>query len=114
MTVKVFLAQNMRLSMEKTVLRNRDRTIIISTILKVTGNGATKTKIMYLSQLSYKQLGDYLPYLLDIKLIEFDEDSKLYYTTDKGKILLKKIEEIMEVLGTTGGSAGAPDKRRKG
>lgn len=43
--------------MEKTVLRNRDRTIIISTILKVTGNGATKTKIMYLSQLSYKQLG---------------------------------------------------------
>ena len=87
-----------KICMNQAVMRQRDRTAILAIMLRIAEHGASKTKIMYLSQLTYKQLNLYIPYLLDRKLLDFDEESRLYQTTAPGKDLLRKIEEITQKL----------------
>ena len=46
--------------------------------------GVRMTKVMYASFLSYAQVIYYLRYLIDNKLLEYDELNKIYKTTGKG------------------------------
>ena len=64
---------------------NRSRTDIISSILKIANGGvSTKTKIMYQAFLSHAQMKDYLIFLTQHDLIEYDVDAQVYKTTEKG------------------------------
>jgi predicted transcriptional regulator len=64
---------------------NRSRTDIISSILKIANGGvSTKTKIMYQAFLSHAQMKDYLIFLTQHDLIDYDVNAQVYKTTEKG------------------------------
>ena len=82
------------------VVRNnskyRSRLQIIADILIVAEDGAKKTRIMYQANLSYDLLKRYLAETLEADLISVDKDKKIYVTTGKGKVFLKKYEEYCD------------------
>jgi predicted transcriptional regulator len=82
-------------------MKNRSRTEIAGSILESANGGATKTKIMYKSFLSYAQLKEYLSVLIENNLIECLEGTQTYKTTEKGLNFLKMYNEIGELLQTT-------------
>ena len=65
---------------------NRSRDDIISDILEVASGGgiATKMGIMYQAFLSHAQMKDYLIFLTQHDLIDYDVDAQVYKTTEKG------------------------------
>jgi predicted transcriptional regulator len=80
-------------------MRYRRRDEIIRSILdSTTGDGTTKTRIMYSSFLSYPQLVEYLNYLTDHSLIAHDNSAKTYKITAKGIKLLNICNEIEEMV----------------
>lgn len=78
-------------------MKYRNRTEIISNILNAANGGISKTKIMYKAFLSYAQIKEYLPILLENNLLELDDGGK-YRTTEKGMRFLKMNEEIQELI----------------
>ncbi len=78
-------------------MKYRNRTEIISNILNAANGGISKTKIMYKAFLSYAQIKEYLPILLENNLLELDDTGK-YRTTEKGVRFLKMNEEIQELI----------------
>ena len=79
-------------------MKYRGRTEIVATILEAANGGTTKTKIMYLAFLSYNQLKEYLSVLKENNLIEYNEGTQTYKTTEKGLNYLKMKNEIGELL----------------
>jgi predicted transcriptional regulator len=79
------------------LMKYRNRPEIISNILYAANGAASKTKIMYKAFLSYAQIKEYLPMLLEKNLLELEEDGK-YRTTEKGIQFLKMNEEIQELI----------------
>lgn len=80
--------------------KNRDRTDIIRQILDIT-NGTeniTKTKFMYKTFLSYRQLKEYLMLLTEKDLLSYDPLAQRYTTTEKGKRLLRFCTELNEMM----------------
>jgi predicted transcriptional regulator len=82
-------------------MKYRGRTEIVATILEAANGGATKTKIMYVAFLSYNQLKEYLSVLKENNLIEYNEGTQTYKTTEKGLNYLKMKNEIGELLHIT-------------
>ena len=80
--------------------RNRNRLSIIAEVLDVARRGSGKTKIMYRASLSFSQISDYLPFLLDANLLEAVGNPKRrsYKTTNKGLRYLQYYMEIGELL----------------
>jgi predicted transcriptional regulator len=78
-------------------VKYRNRTEIISNILNAANGGISKTKIMYKAFLSYAQIKEYLPILLENNLLTLGPDGK-YRTTEKGIRFLKMNEEIQELI----------------
>jgi predicted transcriptional regulator len=72
----------------------------VGSILDSANGGATKTKIMYKSYLSYVQLKEYLSVLIENDLIENLGGTQTYKTTEKGLNFLKMYNEIGELLRT--------------
>jgi predicted transcriptional regulator len=81
-------------------MKNRSRNEIVGSILESANGGATKTKIMYKSYLSYVQLKEYLSVLIENDLIENLGGTQTYKTTEKGLNFLKMYNEIGELLRT--------------
>ena len=79
-------------------MKNRSRTEIVGNILNAANGGATKTKIMYISFLSYNQLKDYLSAMIENTLLEYLEGTRTFKTTEKGLNFLKTHNEIGELL----------------
>ena len=78
-------------------MKYRSRTEITVLILEAANGGATKTKIMYKSFLSYAQLKEYFTMLIENALIEYEEKIlNMYRTTEKGLRLLKIYNQIEE------------------
>jgi predicted transcriptional regulator len=77
---------------------HRSRTEIAAQILEAAIGGTTKTKIMYKTYVSYEQLKEYLPALLQNRLLVYDEGTYLYKTTGKGLKLLMIINRLSEYL----------------
>ena len=82
-------------------MKYRSRTEIVSNILNAANGGATRTKIMYKAFLSYSQLKEYLSILVENNLLESQEGTQIYKTTEKGLNLIKMYNEIRELLQTT-------------
>jgi predicted transcriptional regulator len=82
-------------------MKYRGRTEIVATILEAANGRATKTKIMYVAFLSYNQLKEYLSILKENNLLEYNEGTQTYKTTEKGLNYLKMNNEIGELLQTT-------------
>lgn len=80
--------------------RGRDRLYIIAEVLDVAIDGSLKTQIMYRANLSFRQLNDYVSFLLKLKLIESTETNgkTIYRTTSKGLRVLKAYREIRSLL----------------
>jgi predicted transcriptional regulator len=78
-------------------MKYRNRPEIISNILYAANGSASKTKIMYKAFLSYAQIKEYLPMLLENNLLELLDGGK-YRTTEKGIRFLKMNEEIQDLI----------------
>lgn len=75
----------------------RSRMEIIFEILKAVESGVnTKTRLMYASNLDWRNFSRYISYMLKEQLICCN--SERFYLTDKGKKLLTKFREISEIL----------------
>ena len=80
--------------------KRRDRHEIIVEILKTAMNGKVKTHIMYKARLSYAQLNEYLPRLVEKGLLENHtikkkrQDKRVFKTTPKGVKLLENFESL--------------------
>ena len=57
---------------------------MLAAMLEVAKGKVTKTKIMYSAFLSYVQLKEYLSVLIETNLIEYNEGTQTYKTTEKG------------------------------
>lgn len=89
-------------------MKYRSRTDIISMILQASMHGATKTRLMYSAFLSYAQIQEYLPFLMERRLISFEEVSAQYKLTGEGLRFLGVCEEISKVVSLDGGKT--PDR----
>ena len=80
--------------------RHRDRLSIIAEFLDLAKDGTLKTRIMYQANLSYAQLSNYLPLLINMNLLEVVKTPHrvIYKTTEKGLRYLKSHREIRELL----------------
>ena len=77
----------------------RSRQEIISQILEICMNGASKTKIVYQANLNFKTVNPYLDLLIKNDLIQVNEGRAiLYETTPKGIRLLESIKQINDKL----------------
>lgn len=79
-------------------MKYRSRTDIIGTILRSANKGATKTRLMYGSYLSYAQTKEYIDFLLTKELLRYEPKTQLYTLTDKGLNFLRIYDEIGELM----------------
>lgn len=83
------------------VKNRRSEFEIIYNILTLSRNNVKKTEILYQGNLSFTQLQNYLPFLLEKKMLEEQvasnngSSSKSYRTTEKGLKLLIDIEKVL-------------------
>ena len=70
--------------------KNRDRLSLIAAILEAASAGVSKTRIMFLANLSYKLLEKYLQTTTSLDFIQFDGST--YKLTEKGDQFLKKYD----------------------
>lgn len=73
-------------------MKYRRRFEIIADILKAAENGAKKTKIMYVANLSHRLLEKYLMETINVGFIRFNNDG--YEVTDKGRLFLERYAQF--------------------
>ena len=79
-------------------MKYRSRSEIIGLLLNAAnGGGATKMKLMYKAYLSFNQLKEYLTFVAENGLIEYEEGMRTYRTTEKGMRLLQ-IQNTMDEI----------------
>jgi predicted transcriptional regulator len=83
-------------------LKYRSRLDIIAMMLEAIGDGSRKTKIMYDAYLSYKQMGDYLEFLLEKDLVTHDSETGLYKLTENGRLARSFIGDLEKLVGVAG------------
>lgn len=79
-------------------MKYRSRTELASNILEAANGGATKTKIMYKSYLSYAQLKEYLAMLIQNGLMAHDVEGEKYRTTSNGIKFLESSRQLGGLL----------------
>ncbi len=75
----------------------RGRLDIIINILEVAEKEVNKTGIVYGANLNFKLAEKYLDLLMKHEFIENRQDK--YIATEKGKAILKKAKEVIQLLG---------------
>jgi len=84
-------------------IRRRDRHDIVVEILRTAVEGKIKTHIMYKAKLSYAQLNEYLPLLIEKGFLENTSVrykkvmKKVYKTTAKGLKFLENFDSIKKL-----------------
>ena len=78
-------------------MKNRSRVDLIATMLRSAKSGASRSRIMYATFISHKQLMDYLAFMQRNKLIEIDEKTNHIYPTEKGHAWLITYEKLMSM-----------------
>jgi len=79
-------------------VKYRSRSDIIELLLNAAdGGGATKTKLMYSAFISFNQLKEYLSLLAENGLIQYEKETHIFRTTEKGLYFLKLQNKIDEV-----------------
>ena len=86
--------------MASTSRERRTRLDVIASILNACQYGTKKTHVMYLCNLSFKQLAGYLGLLLhaNLILIENDRQSVLLKVSRKGKDFLRAYDDIKAMM----------------
>ena len=79
-------------------MKYRSRTEIAATILETVRCGTTKTKIMYKAYLSYTQIKEYLKFLQDKGLMEYEQGTMIFRITEKGILFVRAYEEITNLV----------------
>jgi len=80
--------------------KRRDRHEIVAEILKTAVNGRIKTHIMYRAKLSYSQITEYLPLLVEKGFLENTKVTRggqhvsVYKTTVKGLEFIENLESV--------------------
>ncbi len=67
-------------------------------ILKVAESGARKTRLVYGANLNFRIVNKYLEALIEAGHIEYNEDLKIYFTTDKGSYWMTNYSQIVSPL----------------
>jgi len=75
----------------------RDSLMITAQVLNAGRAGANKTSIMYRARLSFEQLQRYLRRLLELGLLIYDGESRLYSATAKGILYLENFTEMQGI-----------------
>ena len=84
-------------------IKRRDRHDIVVEILKTAVEGKIKTHIMYKAKLSYAQLNEYLPLLIEKGFLENTSIrhkrviKRVYKTTEKGQRFLNNFDSIKKL-----------------
>lgn len=79
--------------------KNRNKADIVARILEAAnGNEVIKTKILYDAFLSYSQIKEYIPLLIESDLLQFRPDNQTYKTTEKGLRFLKLYHSIDQLV----------------
>ncbi|HKI07887.1 MAG TPA: winged helix-turn-helix domain-containing protein [Nitrososphaeraceae archaeon] len=86
-----------------TDMKHRSRLEIISLILDIATrrDGVTQKKILYRAYLSYQHLKEYLSMLQENGLIKYQEETRLYRTTEKGLHFLSLYGSLNDVVTMT-------------
>ena len=79
-------------------MKYRSRSEIVAIILEAANGGTTRTRIMYKAFLSFAQLKEYLSMLLEKGLIEYEEGTRRYKTTEKGIRMQQVYNQINDEL----------------
>jgi predicted transcriptional regulator len=85
-------------------MKHRSRLEIISLILDIAtrNDGVTQKKILYRAYLSYEHLKKYLILLQENELLNYyEEEGKVYRTTEKGLHFLDLYARLNEVVAMT-------------
>ena len=83
------------------VNNRRSEIEIISEIIQLSMHGAKTTEILYRGYLSYTQMKQYLPFLVEKEILveasvrNGNGTNKIYTTTDKGRDLLHHINKTL-------------------
>jgi len=80
--------------------KRRDRIEVLRDILTVanTPNGANKTRLVYMSNLNFNRLTEFLRFLMDKELVVKNGDENTYKITEKGRIFLKQLDQMEKML----------------
>ena len=77
----------------------RSREAIITEMLEICSNGASKTRIVYQANLNFKTVVPYINFLIKKELIECSRNkSSVYKTTPRGIKLLKEFKSIQSEM----------------
>lgn len=83
----------------------RDRHDIVAEILEAARGGAVKTHVMYKAKLSYAQVGEYLPLLLEKGFLEnctvkkYRQVKRVLRTTERGERFLQDLKLVNVLWG---------------
>jgi predicted transcriptional regulator len=77
--------------------KNRSSIDIVANILEIAKDGAKKTRIMYLANLSYELFKKYLNFSMDKNFLEYNSIEKKYKTTNKGLDFLKNYYKFKKI-----------------
>jgi predicted transcriptional regulator len=90
----------------------RSRDMIISQILDICANGASKTKIVYQANLNFRNINPYLDLLIKNGLINVKKERTLIYeTTPRGFALLDNFKHIHSALSSVEDPIGLGSQR---
>jgi predicted transcriptional regulator len=80
--------------------KRRDQLQIVNEILKVAKRGASKTRIMYNANLSFKGVNQYLSFMMENELLfKTHKDYKsVYYASEKGLTFISGYNQLMQLL----------------
>ncbi|MFL6325630.1 MAG: winged helix-turn-helix domain-containing protein [Nitrososphaeraceae archaeon] len=82
-------------------MKHRSKVEIIADMLEtiMADSSMSSSKIMYKAFLSYKQLKEYVPLLLQNELIRHGEKDRTFMITDKGVYYLEMYNNLPEFVG---------------
>ena len=81
--------------------KNRDRLSIIAAILEAANSGASKTRIMFSANLSFKLLEKYLDVVIKAGFVRIEYSN--YRLTEQGRAFLKNYKLLQEKFSRTQG-----------
>lgn len=76
--------------------RRRDAYQISADILRASGHGERKTRVMYASALNTVQLKRYTAMLIKQGLLAYDTGQRLFFVTDKGRQFVRSFDRYAE------------------
>ena len=90
----------MEVSTGKTLWDRRDRLQILAEIMEVAKGRQLKTRIMYMANLSFSQVNEYLAFLTEMGFLRIFQENgkKVYETTEKGNMYIENYMEMENIL----------------